>query len=482
MNNQIKKKLIEICGTENVNDDQEILEKYSKDQSLIDPIKPLLVVFPENTDQVQDIIKLANQNNISIIPISSPNKYRFHGDTVPKSDNTIIMNLSKMNKILRIDKKNRVIMVEPGVTFGELIDVAGKNGLRLLNPLFPRKSKSVLSSALEREPPIVPRFQWDSSDPLLCTEVIFGTGDYFRTGIAAGPGTIEEQIESGQAQKNPMGPTQFSPYRLIQGAQGCFGVVTWATIKCEYLYDTEKLMFSQSDNFEDFFDFMRYLIKYRTADEVFIVNKVNLAALLGTDISNLSNLKDWILITNFTGMGQFGKDRISYILADINDVINDYNIKLTKTLGNIDNSKIFEIIHGTCEESWRLKYKGGFQDIFYLTTLDKTVLHYNLVSKMTDLELGVYIQPINQGCGVHCEFDLYYNPADTNEGSIKKSFLEISKKLMDIGAFFNRPYGLWADEMYARVSNETISALRRVKEIFDPNNIMNRGALCFKEE
>ncbi|MHA1752273.1 MAG: FAD-binding oxidoreductase, partial [Candidatus Helarchaeota archaeon] len=147
MNNQIKKKLIEICGIENVNDGQEVLEKYSKDQSLVDPIKPLLVVFPENTDQVQDIIKLANQNNISIIPISSPNKYRFHGDTVPKSDNTIIMNLSKMNKILRIDKKNRVIMVEPGVTFGELIDVAGKNGLRLLNPLFPRKSKSVLSSA-----------------------------------------------------------------------------------------------------------------------------------------------------------------------------------------------------------------------------------------------------------------------------------------------------------------------------------------------
>ena len=95
--------------------------------------------------------------------------------------------------------------------------------------------------------------------------------------------------------------------------------------------------------------------------------------------------------------------------------------------------------------------------------------------------LGVYIQPLTQGCNCHCEFDLYYDP--TNEGEIKqvkKVFSELSIKLMDLGGFFNRPYGEWADEIYKRVDPEITTALKKVKNIFDPDNILNPGVLCFK--
>jgi len=481
MSENIKDRLIEVVSEDNIVDDPNIIEKYSQDLSLVPLKKPLLIVYPNNTNEIQKIIKLANELKISIIPISSPNNYRLHGDTIPKTDKAIVLDLSKMNQILRIDKKNRVIMVEPGVTYGDLLDVAKKNGLRLLKPLYPRKSKSVLASALEREPPTIPRYQWDSSDPLLCTEVIFGTGDYFRTGIAAGPGTIEEQLETGQAQKNPMGPTQFSPYRLIQGAQGSIGVVTWATIKCEYLQDLEKLFFSQSDQIEYFFNFIRHVIKYRMVDDLFIVNKLNLAALLGLNISDIQELKEWILITTITGKGQFGKERMEYIEADLNDLVQEIDIKLTEKLGNINNDAIFKILHETCDKPWQMNYKDGFQDIFYITTLEQTSIHYNLVKGLTDLDIGVYIQPIMQGCAVHCEFDLYYDPSKINLDKVKDEFLKISRKLMDTGAFFNRPYGLWSDDVYSRVSSETIDALKKVKSIFDPNNILNRGVLCFKE-
>jgi hypothetical protein len=39
----------------------------------------------------------------------------------------------------------------------------------------------------------MPKYHWDIGDPLACVEVIFGTGDMFRTGAAAGPGSLEEQ-------------------------------------------------------------------------------------------------------------------------------------------------------------------------------------------------------------------------------------------------------------------------------------------------
>ena len=62
---------------------------------------------------------------------------------------------------------------------------------------------------------------------------------------------------------------------------------------------------------------------------------------------------------------------------------------------------------------------------------------------------------------------------------VKDKFLEISTNLMDSGAFFNRPYGHWAKEIYKRHDESTQIALKKVKKIFDPNNVLNPGVLCF---
>lgn len=53
--------------------------------------------------------------------------------------------------------------------------------------------------------------------------------------------------------------------------------------------------------------------------------------------------------------------------------------------------------------------------------------------------------------------------------------------LMNSGAFFNRPYGLWAKEVYERHEDSTYRALKKVKRIFDPNNVLNPGVLCFDD-
>ena len=233
--------LTKICGSQNVSQDPKDLKEYSKDLSFLKGKSPICIVWPSNSQDVTKIVKLANDLKFYIIPVSLNSKFKHHGDSLPKKDNSIILNLSRMNKVLSIDRKNRVVMVEPGVSFGQLVPILKKKGLRLLLPLNPTASRSVLATALEREPITIPRYHWDSSDPLLCTEVVFGTGDLFRTGTAAGPGTIKQQQKMGQAQVNPMGPTQFSPFRIIQGAQGSLGVVTWATLKLEYLPSTQKV-------------------------------------------------------------------------------------------------------------------------------------------------------------------------------------------------------------------------------------------------
>ena len=65
--------------------------------------------------------------------------------------------------------------------------------------------------------------------------------------------------------------------------------------------------------------------------------------------------------------------------------------------------------------------------------------------------------------------------------TIKKKILDIGNQLIENGAFFNRPYGIWSNKVFSHHSIETINALKKVKKIFDPNNVLNPGVLCFDD-
>ena len=207
---------VALAGTDTT---QAALDAYAKDISFVNPVRPAGVVQPKNAEEVQRIIEFANRTRTPLVPVSSGPPH-FRGDTVPSVGGAMIVDLSGMNRIVNVQRANRVAMCEPGVTFGELIAEVAKHGLRLNMPLLPRKTKSVVGSLLGREPVVMPKYQWDISDPLACAGLFFGTGDEFRTGQAAGPGTIEEQWAVGAMQKAPYGPGTPSLHRLIQGVRG----------------------------------------------------------------------------------------------------------------------------------------------------------------------------------------------------------------------------------------------------------------------
>jgi hypothetical protein len=94
-------------------------------------------------------------------------------------------------------------------------------------------------------------------------------------------------------------------------------------------------------------------------------------------------------------------------------------------------------------------------------------------------DIGIYIQPIEHNRACHMEFTFFYNPADPSEKArISDLYRNAALSLMNQGAFFTRPYGELASMVYERASGYTM-ALKRVKKVFDPKNIMNPGNLCF---
>jgi len=484
-----KEDLIEIVGASNISDTPEDLDKYSRDESFVHPIKPRCVAKPGNGDEVQKLVKWANETLTPLVPVSSGFP-RFRGDTIPSIGGAVIVDLSRMKKIVRVDAKYRIAMVEPGVTFAELIPAVKKEGLKLNIPLLPRASKSVVGSLLEREPVIMPRYHWDIADPLACVEVIFGTGDMFRTGSAAGPGTLEEQWAVDAMQNEAAGPIQASYHRLIQGSQGTMGIVTWTTVRCERAPSIEEPFLVSSSKLDNLLEFIYWLMRRKLVDECLVLNNSNLARMIAKewprDYELMKDTPTWMLFFTISGLHYFPEEKIRYQMDVIKDIAKSSKVKLLKVIGKTSASEILEMLHNPSKEPhWKLRDKGSCYDIFFITTGDRLsglVSTMNSVVEQFDYpaeDLGIYIQPIVQGVSYHCEFNLFFdrnNPNETNK--IQKLSQVAFEALSNRGAFSSRPYGHWADMAYRRDSETTI-ALRKVKKVFDPNNIMNPGKLCF---
>ena len=133
---------------------------------------------------------------------------------------------------------------------------------------------------LSREPVIMPHYQWDIADPIGSTEVIFGTGDMFRTGAAAGPGTIEEQRKAGGAAEGGRRPVGHVAASSLPGPQGTMGIVTWASARCELVPEIEQPYFIGSGDVAKLLEAAHWLIRLRLGNELLILNGADVAALM----------------------------------------------------------------------------------------------------------------------------------------------------------------------------------------------------------
>jgi FAD/FMN-containing dehydrogenase len=484
-----KRELIKIVGEKSVLDESEALESYSKDLSFTSPIKPWLVVKPQNAEEVLGIIRWANQTGTPLVPVSSGPPH-FRGDTVPSMTGALIIDLSRMRRIIKIDRRNRIVMIEPGVTFSQAQPKLAKEGLRLSMPLLPRKNKSVIASLLEREPIMIPKYQWTLLEPLRCLEILWGDGSRLWTGDAGPWGTLETQWTMKHAQVMPLGWGQADYYRFVSGAQGTMGIVTWATIKCEILPQLHEILFVPAVKLENLIDFAYGLLRIKYADEFLFLNNSSLAFILGGEVDEIRVLKKelppWVLILGVAGRDLLPKERVKFQIDDISEMAHKYHLQLSPTIQGLQSKNCQEVLINPCKEPyWKLRYKGRSQEIFFLTTLDKIPKFVEAMYRVafhcdySPTEIGIYVQPLMRGVGCHCEFNIPYHPENEEEASkVQKLFTEASKEMTKYGAYFSRPYGSWGKMVYDNDA-QTTAVLRKLKKIFDPNNVMNPGKLCF---
>jgi hypothetical protein len=485
----LEKRLSEITSADRVFDNREFLLAHSRDESFAPRVRPRCVVRPVSMEEVRGVVELANKTDTPLVPISSGPPH-FRGDTVPSVGGTVIVDLSEMNRIVRIDTKNKVALIEPGVTFGQLMGALEKQGLAPYMPLVPRNSKSVLTSYLEREPITIPRDHWETQDPLLCTEVIYGSCDLFRTGSAAGPGTPEEQWEVGRAMIRGLGPTSTDFAKLLQAAQGTMGIVTWATVKCRRLSTLSRAFFVISADLNPIIDLVYGVIWRKLGNHLLILNNHNLAAILSPNEESTRTLRDrlpaWILILSIEGAGLIPEEKVKWQEMAFMNEAQKYGLEPTSMVAGLSSDDVMGVLMSpSTTPYWKLRYRGGNHDIFFLTTIDKTAQFIDQLHSLSKsfmypaTDIGIYLQPTVQGTNCHCEFNLPYEPENAQDTARLKALdREASQVFANMGGFFSRPYGMWSQIAYGR-DPASVNALRKVKGIFDPKSIMNPGKLCF---
>ena len=269
--------------------------------------------------------------------------------------------------------------------------------------------------------------------------------------------------------------------------------VTRSTIKLEVKPAIHRIHFVADDKLARLVDFTYRALRPRLGDEWLILNARAIATVIGGPPAAIDDLAGrqapWTLVYGVSGHKYLPEERLALQEKEIGKVAQATGVVPGSEVPGCSSKNMERILASASPEPYyKTVPKGAFLDIFFLATLDMV---HRLVEIMEGAceshgypvgELGTYVQPIQQGRTAHIEFTLYYDPADEVESKKAGELFESASRELDAaGAFFSRPYGTWSQIAY-RNCPDSVEALKKVKRVMDPDNVLNRGKLCFGEE
>ena len=217
----VKDELRTIVGEGRYFDNEEDLLLYSYDSFTVQAM-PEAALLPVSTDEVSRIMKVAAREKIPVTARGAGTNLA--GGSVPVRGGIVLV-FTKMNRILEIDKVNRVAVVQPGLINMEFQKELAKQGL-----YYPPDPGSMAVSTMGgnvAENAGGPRAvkYGVTKDYLLGVEVVLATGEIMRTG--------------GKTLKNVSG---YNLTQLFCGSEGTLGIITEMTFKLIPLPETKRTL------------------------------------------------------------------------------------------------------------------------------------------------------------------------------------------------------------------------------------------------
>lgn len=221
---KLETELVSIVGKENVSSDEFVLVSYSEDASPFEGNNPKIVVRPETTEQVSEIMKLAAESQIPIVPVGG--RSSISGSTIPRVDNAIMLDLTKMTKILDINEDMMTVTVQIGITWSGLIHLLKGKGYKLgFRGPYGGNAGTVGGSLSANSIGCGASAHGGACDNVISLEVVLSDGEIIKTG-------------SNWRNTSPKMKSTFSRYctfndntGVFLGDHGTLGIKTAATLK-----------------------------------------------------------------------------------------------------------------------------------------------------------------------------------------------------------------------------------------------------------
>ncbi len=172
-------------------------------------------VAPASTEEVQQVVLAANEHRIPLYPISTGRNLAY-GGSAPVLSGSVILDLKRMDRILKVSEDNAFALVEPGVTYFDLYRHIRERGLKLWIDCPDTGWGSFIGNALDHGAGMTQLPFKDHFSARCGMEVVLGDGRLVRTGMGALPDS-----KLWQQSRYAAGP-------LVEGifSQSNFGVVT----------------------------------------------------------------------------------------------------------------------------------------------------------------------------------------------------------------------------------------------------------------
>lgn len=465
MNNNLIEKIKKIVGDKNIIFDEKELEKYNKDWRGYYHHKSICCVTPDDVQQIQELLKYCNENNVKIVPQGG--NTGLTGACVPSEDKKeIILNLKKLNKIIKLDDNNNTITLESGCILDDVIDFCEKKSVFFPAALAASGSCQIGGNISTNAGGINVYKYGSIRENIIGLEIILANG---------------KKIDAlSNVKKNNKG---YDLKSIFCGAEGTLGIITKATLKIYPLpldYFSTFIATNSVDNSVELFKSIRS--EFGNALE---------SCELIPHIAIETTVKH-----NFLKKSFFKENHISYLLCkfSIFEEIVDFEEKFINKIEKFSNLYEDIIIAQNRQQNnnfWKfredlieaihLEGKNISNDISLpIETISSFVKEASKNIKKMEKDLKIFAFGHLGDGNIHLDFIIPFN----FEGNFFKFRDEIFKiinhQAENCGGSFSAEHGIGQlkKEAFIKYKNaDEVKIMCEIKKILDPNNILNPGKI-----
>ena len=455
MDEKIKQALIEIAGEENYTNSLIDMVSFSYDASEHSH-RPTCAVWAETADQVSEILKLSNREKIPVIPRGAGTG--LSGMAVP-IEGGIILDLSRMNSIVKISIEDRLAIVQPGVVYVDLEKALAPFGFFF--PPDPASGKvSTLGGNVATNAGGLKGAKYGTTrDYVLGLQVVLPDGRIMRTG--------------SKAMKSVSG---YDLTRLFVGSEGTLGVVTEITLKINPKPTATSTALATFDSLEDAGRAINQIMHSGIVPSALeILGRETIAAINQNTDLNLPEV-DAMLLAETDGYTQ---EETDYQIKKVIQVFEENNAKEVK---RAKTDKEVEDLWAARKSAYavlaRIKTHFVLEDVTVpMTNIAELLKGIEAISKRYDLQIATFGHAGDGNLHPQILYD-GYDPEQVRR--MEEASADLFKLAIDLDGTLTGEHGIGlAKAPYMTLEHDQVAmdVMRHIKKMFDPNNILNPGKM-----